>query len=57
MDRNDLAHTEGCAMNPILAAMGYNFRLLLKGIRLILCLETQFATTTRPPRQISVVHG
>ncbi len=35
MTRNYLAHTHGDAINPILAAAGYNFRLLLKWIRLL----------------------
>ena len=38
MDRNRLAHTQGDAINPILAAAGYNFRLILKWIRLLLSL-------------------
>ena len=38
MDRNYLAHKQGDAINPILAAAGYNFRLILKWIRLLLCL-------------------
>jgi IS5 family transposase len=33
MGRNFLAHTQGDAINPILAAAGYNFRLILKWIR------------------------
>ena len=37
MDRNYLAHKQGDAINPILAAAGYNFRLILKWIRLFLC--------------------
>ena len=36
MDRNRLAHRQGDAINPILAAAGYNFRLILKWIRLLL---------------------
>ena len=36
MDRNFLAHQQGDAINPILAAAGYTFRLILKWIR-ILC--------------------
>ena len=36
MDRNRLAHQQGDAINPVLAAAGYNFRLILKWIR-ILC--------------------
>ena len=35
MDRNYLAHQQGDAINPILAATGYNFRLILKWIRLL----------------------
>lgn len=38
MDRNRLAHRQGDAINPILAAAGYNFRLILKWIRLLLSL-------------------
>lgn len=38
MNRNYLAHTQGDAINPILAAAGYNFRLILKWIRL-LCIK------------------
>ena len=38
MDRNRLAHAHGDAINPILAAAGYNFRLILKWIRLLLSL-------------------
>ncbi len=33
MDRNYLAPEQGDAINPILAAAGYNFRLILKGIK------------------------
>ena len=36
MNRNYLAHKQGDAINPILAATGYNFRLILKWIRLLL---------------------
>jgi IS5 family transposase len=35
MNRNYLAHEQGDAINPILAAVGYNFRLILKWIRLL----------------------
>ena len=38
MNRNYLAHRQGDAINPILAAAGYNFRLILKWIRLLLAL-------------------
>ncbi len=36
MNRNYLAHTQGDAINPVLAAAGYNFRLILKWIRKLL---------------------
>ena len=44
MDRNYLAHTQGDAINAILAAAGYNFRLLLTWLRtfLRLLLATPF---------------
>ncbi len=35
MGRNFLAHEKGDANNPLLAAIGYNFRLILKWIRLL----------------------
>jgi IS5 family transposase len=38
MGRNYLAHTQGDAINAILAAAGYNFRLLLTWLRLLLRL-------------------
>jgi IS5 family transposase len=38
MGRNYLAHTQGDAINAILAAVGYNFRLLLTWLRLLLRL-------------------
>jgi transposase, IS5 family len=38
MDRNYLAHSSGDAINAVLAAMGYNFRLLLNWLRLLLRL-------------------
>ena len=34
MDRNRLAYRQGDAIDPILAAAGYNFRLILKWSRL-----------------------
>ena len=49
MNRNYLAHTCGDAINPILAATGYNFRLILKWIRIlwlkiwITCIANQSA--------------
>ncbi len=35
MGRNYLAHHQGDAINPILAAAGYNFRIILKWIRFL----------------------
>lgn len=49
MDRNYLWHRQGDAINAVLAAAGYNFRLLLKWLRLFLCLLI-FAFP-RPPLQ------
>ncbi len=37
MNRNYLAYQQGDAINPILAATGYNFRLILKWIRALWC--------------------
>jgi len=36
MGRNHLAHRAGDAINAMLAAVGYNFRLLLQWLRLFL---------------------
>jgi IS5 family transposase len=36
MDRNQLAHAEGDAINAVLAAAGYNFRRLLAWLALLL---------------------
>jgi IS5 family transposase len=38
MDRNYLAGPQGDAVNAVLAAAGYNFRLILNLLRLLLCL-------------------
>ena len=38
MGRNYLAHAQGDAINAILAAAGYNFSLILKWLRDLLCL-------------------
>jgi IS5 family transposase len=45
MDRNYLAHSSGDAINAVLAAAGYNFRLLLNWLSLLLrlCLVILFA--------------
>ena len=36
MDSNYLAHSSGDAINAVLAAVGYNFRLLLRWLKLLL---------------------
>jgi IS5 family transposase len=36
MGRNHIAHGTGDAINAMLAAVGYNFRLLLNWLRLLL---------------------
>jgi transposase, IS5 family len=38
MGRNYLAHTQGDRINAVLAAAGYNFRLILNWLRDLLCL-------------------
>jgi transposase, IS5 family len=38
MDRNYLAHRHGDLNNAILAAVGYNFRRLIRWLRILLCL-------------------
>lgn len=38
MGRNYLHHSHGDANNAVLAAVGYNFRLLVRWLRLLLCL-------------------
>ena len=50
MDRNRLARAQGDAINPILAAAGYNFRLILKWIRLLLslALDSELTELTNP---------
>ncbi|MCH8858867.1 MAG: transposase, partial [Proteobacteria bacterium] len=54
MDRNRLAHTQGDAINPILAAAGYNFRLILKWIRLLLSLIWIWMTGNHPARSVQI---
>jgi len=48
MNRNYLAHTTGDAINAILAAAGYNFRLLLNWLKdfLLFCAMALFAVKT-----------
>ncbi len=59
MGRNYLAHSSGDAINAVLAAVGYNFRLLLRWLRLLL---SQILTAIVGPAQLSlaekdVLHG
>lgn len=51
MGRNHLAHTAGDAINPVLAAAGYNFRRILSWLRLLLAwmLHTLCASKTPQP--------
>jgi hypothetical protein len=48
MERNYLHHRQGDANNAILAAVGYNFRLLIKWPRILLCLV--LAAILAPPK-------
>ncbi len=45
MNRNYLAGPQGDAINAVLAAAGYNFRLLLNWLSLLLCLIVSFIPT------------
>jgi transposase, IS5 family len=54
MGRNHLAGTEGDAANAVLAAAGYNFRRLLKWLRLLLRLFLA-ALAAEPDDQISTI--
>ena len=49
MGRNHLAHSAGDAINAVLAAVGYNFRLLLKWLAL-LCAWIMAFLATAPGR-------
>jgi transposase, IS5 family len=51
MDRNYLHHRHGDANNAVLAATGYNFRLLIKWLRILLRLF--LATLYAPPEPAS----
>ena len=42
MGRNHLAHRAGDAINAVLAAVGYNFRLLIRWLRFLLQLLPHF---------------
>jgi IS5 family transposase len=48
MDRKYLAYREGDANNAILAAAGYNFRRVLRWLRLLVCLI--LAALSAPPK-------
>jgi IS5 family transposase len=52
MDRNYLAGPQGDAINAVLAAAGYNFRLLLNWLRLLLSLIARLILprSSRAPR-------
>ena len=54
MDRNRLAHKQGDAINPVLAAAGYNFRLILKWIRLLLALITMSMAENRQTKSVQI---
>jgi len=54
MDRNRLAHRQGDAINPILAAAGYNFRLILKWIRLLLSLIWIWMVENNQTRSVQI---
>ena len=46
MERNYLHHRHGDANNAILAAVGYNFRLLIRWLRILLRLVLAALTPT-----------
>jgi IS5 family transposase len=52
MGRNHLAHSAGDAINAVLAAVGYNFRLLLKWLALLCAfIAAALGAATRPTSQ------
>jgi len=53
MDRNYLAGKQGDAVNALLAAIGYNFSLLLKWLRQLLCLIAAIIATFLPKQALS----
>jgi transposase, IS5 family len=55
MGRNHLDHRAGDAINAMLAAVGYNFRLLLPWLRLL--LRVILAAQIAPPRLQVQYHG
>ena len=54
MDKNHLAHQQGDAINPILAAAGYNFRLILKWIRILCAYFTLIINAQQPPQPAQI---
>jgi len=53
MDRNYLAGKQGDAVNALLAAVGYNFSLLLKWLRQLMCLIAAIIATFLPKQALS----
>lgn len=52
MGRNYLHHSHGDAANAVLAAIGYNFRLLVRWLRLLLCLVLAALMATPKPQPV-----
>ncbi len=52
MGRNFLAHRQGDAINAVLAAAGYNFRRLIRWLRLLLRLILMAFPGTTAPQQV-----
>ncbi|GLS39757.1 hypothetical protein GCM10010869_53540 [Mesorhizobium tianshanense] len=59
MGRNYLAHTQGDAINAILAAAGYNFSLLLKAEGVFVALDRRVPEPAEAACRLAVkiVHG
>ena len=55
MGRNYLAHAKGDAINAVLAAVGYNFRRLLKWLGLLWLAILAALFAEKPPSQIHTV--
>ena len=51
---NRLAHKQCDAINPVLAAAGYNFRLILKWIRLLLSLIWIWVSENYQTRSVQI---
>jgi transposase, IS5 family len=54
MDRNYLHHRSGDANNAVLAAIGYNFRLLIRWLKFLLRLLLALLFPALPPAKIAV---